>query len=60
VIFQAIDLFVRIADDSEEVPDLRNKEYRDYTLTKREWEKIVIIHKALRVQHSALSQSSLM
>ncbi|KAJ6474818.1 hypothetical protein C8R45DRAFT_1010614 [Mycena sanguinolenta] len=45
---KAIDLFVRLADDSEEVPDLRNKFYRDYTLPKPEWEKIQLIHEALR------------
>ncbi|KAJ6592120.1 hypothetical protein DFH09DRAFT_1073190 [Mycena vulgaris] len=39
-----IDPFVRLADDSEEVPDLRNKYYRDYTLSKSEWEKIQLIH----------------
>ncbi len=49
---KAIDLFVRLADDSEEVPDLRNKQYRMYTLTKPEWEKIQVIHEALRVQRS--------
>jgi hypothetical protein len=29
--FQAIDLFVNLPDDSDEVPDLRVKEYRTYT-----------------------------
>ncbi|KAJ6537529.1 hypothetical protein DFH09DRAFT_1283526 [Mycena vulgaris] len=43
-----IDLFVRLADDSEEVPDLRNKYYRDYTLSKSKWEKIQLIHEVLR------------
>ncbi|KAF7333887.1 hypothetical protein MSAN_02401300 [Mycena sanguinolenta] len=45
---KAIDLFVRIADDSDEVPDLRNKQYNNYTLTKKEWAKIEMIHEALR------------
>jgi hypothetical protein len=53
--FQAIDLFVRLADDSNEVPDLRDKEYRIYTLSKREWEKIQMIHEALRVQASVFA-----
>ncbi|KAJ6616169.1 hypothetical protein B0H10DRAFT_1949372 [Mycena sp. CBHHK59/15] len=52
---KAIDQFVRIADSSEEMPDLRNKEYRDYMLSRAEWDKIQIIHEALRVQYSVLS-----
>ncbi|KAJ6596097.1 hypothetical protein B0H10DRAFT_1960212 [Mycena sp. CBHHK59/15] len=37
---EAIDVFVRLADDSDEVPDLRDKQYRNYMLTKQEWTKI--------------------
>ncbi|KAJ7075640.1 hypothetical protein B0H15DRAFT_791554 [Mycena belliarum] len=48
LIKQAVDLFVCLADDSDEVPDLRKKEYREYTLTKREWEKLQRIHEGLR------------
>ncbi|KAF7372957.1 hypothetical protein MSAN_00502900 [Mycena sanguinolenta] len=53
---KAIDLFVRIADDSDEVPDLRNKQYSNYTLTKKEWAKIEMIHEALR-QPADVTQS---
>ncbi|KAJ6595485.1 hypothetical protein B0H10DRAFT_2232796 [Mycena sp. CBHHK59/15] len=45
---EAIDVFVRLADDSDEVPDLRDKQYRNYMLTKQEWTKIEVIHEALR------------
>ncbi|KAJ7820189.1 hypothetical protein B0H14DRAFT_2600170, partial [Mycena olivaceomarginata] len=48
ILRKPIDLFVRLADDREQVPPLRNKFYRDYTLSKRGWEKIQIIHDALR------------
>ncbi|KAJ7847896.1 hypothetical protein B0H14DRAFT_3453430 [Mycena olivaceomarginata] len=39
ILRKAIDLFVNLADDSDEVPDLRNKQYRNYTLSKLEWQK---------------------
>ncbi|KAJ6608449.1 hypothetical protein B0H10DRAFT_1921095 [Mycena sp. CBHHK59/15] len=48
ILRKAIDLFVRLADDSDEVPDLRDKQYRNYMLTKQEWTKIEVIHEALR------------
>ncbi|KAJ7193211.1 ribonuclease H-like domain-containing protein, partial [Mycena pura] len=44
----AIDQFVRNADASVEVPELRNKQYIGYKLSYSEWDKIVIIHEALR------------
>lgn len=51
---QAIDQFVRNADASAEVPELRNKQYIGYKLSYSEWDKIVVIHEALRVQYSVL------
>ncbi|KAJ7217984.1 hypothetical protein GGX14DRAFT_390693 [Mycena pura] len=47
-ITQAIDHFVLSADDSDEAPSLRNKEYGMYKLTRSEWEKLTIIHEALQ------------
>ncbi|KAJ7851147.1 hypothetical protein B0H14DRAFT_3662490 [Mycena olivaceomarginata] len=45
----SMDVFIQVPGTSH---PLRNKFYRDYTLSKREWEKIQIIHDALRVQPS--------
>ncbi|KAJ7713560.1 hypothetical protein B0H16DRAFT_1435997, partial [Mycena metata] len=45
---KAIDRFVLIADSSDEVPPLKNKNYMDYMLTAAEWERIKMIHEALR------------
>ncbi|KAJ7438162.1 ribonuclease H-like domain-containing protein [Mycena latifolia] len=46
---KAIHLFVSLADDSDEVPDLsKDKSYRAFTLLKSEWKKIHKIHEALR------------
>ncbi|KAJ7467625.1 hypothetical protein FB451DRAFT_1177991 [Mycena latifolia] len=45
---KAIDRFTLIADSSDEVPPLRNKTYGEYRLSPAEWERIVMIHEALR------------
>ncbi|KAF8143063.1 hypothetical protein K438DRAFT_1945978 [Mycena galopus ATCC 62051] len=45
---KAIDLFVQLADDSDDVPSLRNKFYCHYTLSKPEWEKLQLIHDTLQ------------
>ncbi|KAI0706219.1 hypothetical protein BC835DRAFT_1260465, partial [Cytidiella melzeri] len=37
--------FCRNADDSSSVPKLQKKEYRDYLLTRQEWELIDLIAK---------------
>jgi hypothetical protein len=45
----SLEQFVLTADDSDRMPTLRNEEYRDYRLSKQEWERLQIIHEALRV-----------
>ena len=46
---QAIIRFVQLADESDEVPTLRNKKYSDYRLSKLEWDKLKLMHEVLRV-----------
>jgi hypothetical protein len=47
---KAINHFVQLADDSEEVPDLTGgKAYSDFKLMKRDWEKIETVHEVLKV-----------
>ncbi|KAJ6555997.1 hypothetical protein B0H19DRAFT_1262118 [Mycena capillaripes] len=45
---KAIDRFTLIAESSNEVLPLRNRSYGDYRLTLPEWERLEIIHEALR------------
>ncbi|KAJ6574109.1 hypothetical protein B0H19DRAFT_1371335 [Mycena capillaripes] len=46
---KAIDRFVLIADSSDKVQPLKDKNYMDYMLTPAEWERLRMIHEALRV-----------
>jgi hypothetical protein len=36
-------------DDSDDVPDLQEKSYLDFKLTKKDWEKLGLIHEVLCV-----------
>jgi hypothetical protein len=40
---------VQLADDSEEVPKLKNKSYSDFKLSREDWAKIELMHEVLRV-----------
>jgi hypothetical protein len=40
----------QIADDSEEVPDLRRKKYQDFRLSKPDWVKMELMHEVLQVR----------
>jgi hypothetical protein len=54
MINQGINRFVQLADDSEEVPNLKKKSYSDFKLTRNDWDKITLMHKVLRVSFSIL------
>ncbi|KAF5378616.1 hypothetical protein D9615_007187 [Tricholomella constricta] len=41
---QAINHFVQLADDSDEVPTLRRKSYADFRLGKQDWRKLELMH----------------
>lgn len=48
---QGIDQFILLADASEKVPKLsKNRAYADFQLTKRDWDRLVVIHDVLQVR----------
>lgn len=49
VLLQAVNRFIQLADDSDEVPDLKDKKYRDFRLSKPEWKKLELMREVLRV-----------
>lgn len=46
---KAIDRFTQLADDSDEVPNLKKKEYRHYRLNKDEWTQLELMREVLQV-----------
>jgi hypothetical protein len=40
---------VQLADDSEEVPKLKNKSYSDFKLSRDDWDRLMLMHEVLRV-----------
>jgi len=52
--WQGINLFVELADDSEDIPDLTGKSYADLRLDKKDWEKIKLMHDVLQVRTLSL------
>jgi len=47
---QGINQFILLADASEKVPDLvKDRAYADFQLSKRDWDKLEVIHEVLRV-----------
>jgi hypothetical protein len=55
---QAVTRFVQLADDSDDVPDLRGKKYSDYRLSKSEWDKLVLMREVLQVKFANISHFS--
>jgi len=48
---QAVDQFVLLADVSEKVPKLsKDRAYANFQLTKKDWDRLEIIHEVLRVR----------
>jgi hypothetical protein len=39
-----------LADESDEVPNLKGKSYSDFYLRKRDWEKLELMHEVLKVR----------
>ncbi|KAF5380029.1 hypothetical protein D9615_006171 [Tricholomella constricta] len=50
---KAINHFVQLADDSDEVPTLRRKSYTDFRLGKQDWRKLELMHEVLKEPASA-------
>ncbi|KAF8805040.1 hypothetical protein BYT27DRAFT_7105690, partial [Phlegmacium glaucopus] len=45
----ALNHFAQLADESDEVPNLKGKSYSDFYLRKRDWEKLELMHEVLKV-----------
>ncbi|KAI0797422.1 hypothetical protein BC629DRAFT_1286108, partial [Irpex lacteus] len=48
-----INKFCRNADDSPQVPQLKNKEYSDYRITNQEWDLLSVLKEVLEVRIQA-------
>ncbi|KAG2743482.1 hypothetical protein P692DRAFT_20745381, partial [Suillus brevipes Sb2] len=43
-----VNRFVRLADDSDEVPNLRKKQYSDFKLSQSDWFQLSLLHEVLQ------------
>jgi hypothetical protein len=43
--------FTKLADESDDVPKLRNKKYSDFKLSKFEWERLELLQAVLQVSY---------
>jgi hypothetical protein len=54
---QAVMHFTQLADVSKDVPKLHgNKTYRDFHLSKLEWEWLKLLHEVMQVGHCIYTQ----
>ena len=44
-------LFIKLADDSDEVPPLKGKEYADFRLDRNDWERMKQMKEVLQVRN---------
>jgi hypothetical protein len=51
---QGINHFVQLADDSEDVPKLKNKMYSDFKLSRDDWNRLTLMCEVLRVSNIML------
>ena len=45
---------MQLADDSDNVPALRNKKYRRFLLSKDEWEQLKLLHEVMKVSPASI------
>jgi hypothetical protein len=45
---------MQLADDSDDVPALRNKKYRRFLLSKDEWEQLKLLHEVMKVSPASI------
>jgi hypothetical protein len=45
--FQAVNRFTQLADDSDDIPRLRGKKYSNFKLSKKDWDRLAIMHEVL-------------
>jgi len=43
--------FAQLADDSEDVPTLRNRKYSWFRMSKFEWDQVKLLYKLMKVSH---------
>jgi hypothetical protein len=48
MIEQAVNRFTNLADESKEVPNLRNKTYDDFKLDRSDWKHLGLVHQVLK------------
>lgn len=48
IIEQAVNRFTNLADESKEVPNLRNKSYDDFKLDRNDWKHLALVHQVLK------------
>ena len=41
--------FAQLADESDEVPNLKGKSYSNFYLHKRDWDRLKLVHEILKV-----------
>jgi len=46
---QAVTRFTQLADNSDDVPALRNKEYKSFQLSRPEWVQLRLLHELMKV-----------
>jgi hypothetical protein len=49
VVYQGVNHFVQLADDSDEVPNLKGKAYSDFRLRKQDWARMDLMREVLQV-----------
>jgi hypothetical protein len=54
-----VNLFVELADDSDEVPTLKGKEYADFRLDRKDWERMKQMKEVLQVRTAFIVFSAL-
>jgi hypothetical protein len=48
---QAVTHFTQLADDSDDVPALQNKEYKSFQVSRPEWVQLRLLHELMKVSH---------
>ena len=46
--------FMQLADDSDDVPALRNEKYCWFLLSKDEWEQLKLLHEVMKVSPASI------
>ncbi|KAG2039592.1 hypothetical protein BDR03DRAFT_980807 [Suillus americanus] len=55
---KGVNRFVRLADNSDEVPNLQKKQYSDFKLSQSDWFQLLLLHKVLQEPANATQSFS--